>query len=134
MTMRIVTAAALYFGSVFALGFGLGVLRTLALAAAPDVSRLQAVLIELPVMVAASWFACAYVVRRCSVPTTVAARIAMGGGAFLLLAFAELMLAVGLVGLTPAEHFESYREPSHALGLMAQIAFGLFPLIQSTRR
>jgi hypothetical protein len=134
MTMRVVTAAALYFGVVFALGFILGALRTLALAGAPEISRLQAVLVELPVMLAASWFACAYVVRRFSVPATVVARMGMGGGAFILLAFAELMLAIGLVGLTPAQHFESYRESSHALGLLAQIAFGLFPLIQSTRR
>ena len=58
----------------------------------------------------------------------------MGGGAFLVLMGAELTLAVVLMGLTPAEHFQSYAEPSHALGLVGQLAFGLFPLIQSIRR
>ncbi|MBX9616757.1 MAG: hypothetical protein K2X25_14270 [Caulobacteraceae bacterium] len=133
MTGRLLTATALYFGLVFALGFVLGAVRTVALAAVPDVSRLQAVAIEVPVMLAVSWVACAIITRRCSVPKTVPARAMMGGGAFLLLGLAELMLAVWLAGLTPVAHFRSYAEPSHALGLAAQIAFGVFPLIQRGR-
>lgn len=134
MSARIGLAAVLYFGSVFALGFGLGVLRTIALAAAPDISRLEAVLIELPVMLAASWYASDFIARRFSVSATLAARLGMGGGAFCLLVLAEFVLAVGLRGLTLAEHFASYRDPSHGLGLLAQIGFGLFPLVQALRR
>jgi hypothetical protein len=134
MTSRVFKASALYFGLVFALGFVLGTVRTLVLEAAPDFGRLQAVLIEVPVMLAASWCACDYVVRKLSVPATTPARIGMGGGAFLLLALAEFALAVGLAGLTPGEHFRSYGDTSHAIGLLAQIAFGLFPFIQLTRR
>lgn len=134
MTMRIITAAALYFGLVFALGFVLGAARTVVLAAAPDISRLEAVMVEAPVMIVASWYASAFSIRKCAVPAASAARAGMGGGAFLLLGLAELTLAVGLLGLTPTEHFRSYGEPSHALGLSAQIAFGLFPLIQNRWR
>ena len=134
MNRSVLIASVLYFGLVFALGFVFGTVRTLAMAAVPEISRLQAVLVELPVMLAAAWFACAAVVQRRHVPSTLAARAGMGGGAFLLLMGAELTLAVVLMGLTPAEHFQSYAEPSHALGLVAQMAFGLVPLIQSIRR
>jgi hypothetical protein len=134
MIVRTIAAAALYFGLIFALGFVLGALRTLALAAAPDISRLQAVLVDAPVMLVASWFASAFVIRLCSMRATVAARAGIGGGAFLLLMLAELMIAVGLSGLTPAEHFRSYGEASHAVGLSAQVVFGLIPLMQIRRR
>jgi hypothetical protein len=133
MMTRVLSAAGVYFGLVFALGFVLGTVRTLALAAAPEVSRFQAVLIEAPIMLAASWFACAFVITRCALPRTIAARAGMGGGAFVMLVLAELALAVWLAGLTPAEHLRAYAEPSHALGLAAQMAFGLFPLVQLRR-
>ena len=134
MIQRIAAAAALYFGLVFALGFVLGVARTLALAALPDISRLQAVMIEAPIMLVASWYASAFVVRRFSIPPSAAARAGMGAGAFVLLVLAELLLDVLLVGSTPKRHFQAYGEPSRALGLLAQLCFGLMPLLQSRWR
>ncbi|MFN0023678.1 MAG: hypothetical protein ACKVS5_07230 [Parvularculaceae bacterium] len=134
MIMRMLAVAALYFGLIFALGFVLGALRTGLLAAAPEVSRFHAVLVEAPIMLAASWFVCAFVIRRYLASSTLAARAGMGGGAFLLLALSELLLAMWLLGMTPMEHFRSFGEPSRALGLAAQIVFGLFPLIQPRGR
>ena len=48
-----IAAALRYFGIIFALGFVLGTIRTLWLA--PIVGTVGAVLIELPIMLIASW-------------------------------------------------------------------------------
>jgi len=119
-----------YFALVFAMGFLLGTVRTLFVQDAPGAGRLIGVVIELPVMLGASWFLCRYVIRRFAVASTVAARAVMGGIAFALLLIAELMVGALLLGRTPGEHFALYREASYALGLAAQSAFALMPLVQ----
>ena len=120
----------IYFVLVFALGFLLGIVRTLFLQAVPDAGRLTGVLIELPIMLGASWFLCRGLVRRFAVVSTVAARAVMGGLAFALLLLAELLLGALLFGRGPAEQVALYAEASYALGLLAQIGFGLMPWIQ----
>ncbi len=125
-----ILAGISYFALVFALGFLLGTLRTLFVLDAPGAGRLRGVLIELPIMLGASWFLCRCVVRRFAVASTVAARAVMGGLAFALLLLAELVVGALLFGRTPGEHFALYREASHALGLAAQMAFALMPLGQ----
>lgn len=120
----------IYFALIFALGFLLGVVRTLFLQAVPSAGRLMGVLVELPIMLSASWFLCRYLIRRFAVASTVAARAVMGGLAFALLLLAELLFGALLFGRGPAEHFALYREASHGLGLLAQIGFGLMPLVQ----
>jgi hypothetical protein len=119
-----------YFALAFALGFLLGTVRTFFVQDAPSGGRLLGVLIELPIMIGASWFLCRYVVRRFEVAPTVAARAVMGGLAFALLMLAELAVGALLFGRTPVEHFALYGDASYALGLAAQIGFGLMPLIQ----
>lgn len=127
-------AGVAYFGMVFALGFVLGTVRTLFVADAPGGGRLLGVLIELPIMLTASWFLCSFAIRRFGVPATLGARALMGGLAFALLLLAELMVGALLFGRTASEHFALYREPSYALGLAAQIGFALMPSIQLLRR
>ena len=118
------------FALVFALGFLLGTLRTVFVRDAPTAGRLLGVLIELPIMLTASWFLCRTVIRRFAVAPTIAARAVMGGLAFALLLLAEILVGALLFGRTPGEHFALYREASYALGLGAQIAFALMPLVQ----
>ncbi len=125
-----VVAGIAYFALVFGLGFVLGTVRTLFVADAPSVGRFVGVLIELPIMIAASWFLCRFVIRRLAVARTVPARTIMGCVAFALLMLAELAIGAGLFGRTPAEHFALYADPSYALGLAAQLAFALMPLVQ----
>jgi hypothetical protein len=43
---------------------------------------------------------------------------------------AELLIGALLFGRAPAEHYALYAEASYALCLLAQIGFGLMPLIQ----
>jgi hypothetical protein len=119
-----------YFALVFALGFLLGTVRTFFVRDAPSGGRLLGVLIELPIMVSASWFLCRYVIHRFAVASTVVARAVMGGIAFALLLLAELAVGALLFGRSPGEHFALYRDASYALSLAAQIAFALMPLVQ----
>jgi hypothetical protein len=125
-----IAAGAVYFVMVFVLGFVLGTIRTLFVQDAPSGGRLLGVLIELPIMLAASWFLCRDVVRRFAVAPAVGERAVMGGVAFALLFLAELLVGALLFGRTPVQHFALYRDASYALGLAAQIGFALMPLIQ----
>ena len=129
----ILPAALRYFLIVFAAGFVFGTIRTLSIDDTPD-ARLMAVAIELPAILLVSWLASAHATKRYNVPSTSATRLAMGGAAFGLLMLAELLLDLALAGRTVAEHFAAYGEASHQLGLAGQVAFALFPLIQSARR
>jgi hypothetical protein len=125
---RAAIAGAGYFLLVFALGFVFGTARSALLAVAPRISRFEAVIVELPIMLMASWLLCGVVVRRAAVPRAAIARATMGATAFVLLMLAELGLDLLLLGETVGQHFASYGDASHALGLAAQVAFGLFPL------
>ncbi len=131
---RVFLPGATYFTLVFALGFALGMARTLLVGDASRSVRLVGVLVELPIMLWASWLLCGVVVRRFAVRPAIAARLLMGTVAFVLLMLAEGLIAALLLGRTPAEHLASYAELSHALGLAAQLAFALMPTLMLWRR
>lgn len=118
-----------YFALVFTLGAALGTVRTIFVPDTPGSGRLQGVLIELPFMLLASWCVCRFVVRRFGVASTIAARAVMGGLALALLLLAELGVGALLVGRTATQHVALYTDASYALGLVAQIAFALMPLL-----
>lgn len=120
-----------YFATVFAIGFVLGVLRTLFVQA--GASRLLGVALELPLMLGASWMLCAWTMRRHAVPAVTGLRLQIGAIAFAWLMAAELLLSTLLAGRTLAEHVALYQEPSHLLGLAGQIAFGLMPAVLALR-
>lgn len=124
--MRAAAAGFLYFALVFAAGAVLGVARRFAVEAGLDM--LAAVLIELPVMLAVSWWVCRRLVSRLAVPGDVASRLIMGGLAFVLLMAAELALTVFALGGTFASHLAAYRSPAALVGLAGQLAFALIPL------
>ena len=122
--MTILRAAVAYWAMVFALGFVLGTVRVLGLA--PLVGLVPATLIELPVMLGASWLASGWLVRRFAI-TDSGAALAMGGLAFALLMGAECALAVMLSGETPAQWLAGLRQSHAALGLAGQIVFAVMP-------
>jgi hypothetical protein len=80
---RATKAGALYAIMVFSIGFILGTIRVLLLA--PRLGETTSVIIEAPIMLAASWFVCRWCVDRLDVGRTVAARLLMGLAAFLVL-------------------------------------------------
>lgn len=121
-------AGVAYFALVFAIGFVLGAIRVTVVI--PRFGDTNAVLIELPIMLALSWMACAWLVRRFAVPPRAAERLVMGALAFALLMLGELAVSVFGFGRTPAEHAATYQTAGAQLGLAAQLAFALFPWIQ----
>jgi hypothetical protein len=124
-------AGAAYFGIVFAIGFVLGVARTLAIA--PWAGPVGAVAIELPIILAAAWMVCLRVTRRFAVPAATGPRWAMGGVALGLLLVAEWALSLSLGGRSTAEHLALYAEPAHQLGLAGQLLFAIWPWVQGRR-
>lgn len=122
--MRLASAGLAYWAVVFALGFVLGTIRVLWLA--PLVGVVPATLIELPVMLTASWLAAGWLVRRFAIMRGSEALV-MGGLAFGLLMAAECALAVGLMGQTPAQWLADLRQPHALLGLAGQVMFALIP-------
>lgn len=119
------SAGLAYFALVFAAGFALGTARVLLLS--PRLGETGAVFLELPVMLALSWLAAGWIAHRFAVPPDAAARLAMGGVAFLCLMAAETALSTLGFGRSMAEHLAGYAEPARAAGLAAQIAFALMP-------
>ena len=91
-------AGAAYFLIVFLLGFGLGTIRVLLVA--PCLGETMAVLLETPLMLAASWASCGWCLRWFEVAPKADARAVMGGVAFALLMAAELAVSVLLFGQT----------------------------------
>ncbi|WP_309603794.1 hypothetical protein [Phenylobacterium sp.] len=125
---RATGAGAVYFAIVFAWAFALGVVRVLVVA--PRVGEVAAVLVEAPLVLAASWLACRWTVRRLGVGPAVGERLIMGALAFLLLMIAEFALSLLAFGRPARAWLEGFATPAGAIGLAAQIAFGFVPLLQ----
>ncbi|EXI92322.1 MAG: hypothetical protein AW12_00681 [Candidatus Accumulibacter sp. BA-94] len=128
--LKALQAGCTYFAGVFAVGFLLGVLRTLVLV--PRVGETVAVLIELPVILGASWLICRRILRQASLSR--AAAVVMGASAFALLMITELSISMLLANWSLAAHLALYAESAHRLGLAGQLAFALFPLVQTSLR
>lgn len=126
--MAVLKAGLAYFAIVFAAGGVLGTLRVLVLA--PRLGEFGAVLAEMPVMLAVSWFACAFLLARFEVGEGVIGRFFMGGVAFGLLTIAEIGVSIVAFGRSPAEHLAAYESGSGILGGLAQLAFAAIPLVQ----
>ncbi|MFN9496904.1 MAG: hypothetical protein ACK554_11835 [Erythrobacteraceae bacterium] len=122
--MTILGAAAAYWAAVFALGFALGTIRVLWVI--PLVGLMPATLIELPLILTASWLAAGWLVRRFRIASTEEALTA-GALAFAILMVAECALASVLTGQSPAEWLAGLRQPHALLGLAGQVVFALMP-------
>lgn len=127
--MSMFRAGAAYFAIVFTVGFAAGTLRTLLLV--PRTGESLAVLLELPLMLTASWFISLRICRELAVPPLPGPRLAMGLVALTLLLVAEWLLAMSLAGRTAAEHFGHYLTWAGALGLVGQCAFAAMPSLQA---
>jgi hypothetical protein len=123
-------AALAYFSIVFAIGFVLGAFRVSF--AAPLLGESLATIVELPVILAASWFVCRWVMARWKISRAPVPRFAVGALAFALLIAAEI--AVGVIGFrrTVTQILAGYDRMGPLLGLVGQVLFGLFPRIQAS--
>ena len=129
---RILLAAIIYWAAVFLAGFVLGTLRVLFVA--PRLGETVAVLVELPLMLAASWVVARRIVSRAGIAALVDA-IAIGALAFALLLGSELALAVTLFGQTAGQWLAALFVMPGLLGLAGQLVFAAMPaLILSCRK
>ena len=126
---RPLRAAAAYSAIVFLFGFALGAMRVLVVA--PHIGETAAVLLEVPIILGASWVVCTRCVNRFRISEAATSRILMGAAAFVLLMAVELGMSLTLFHHSLSEHFASYRSLPGAIGLAAQFAFAWFPLLQS---
>jgi hypothetical protein len=126
---RMLLASTTYVATVFAVGFVLGVLRTLALV--PLLGELGAVMVELPVILTVAWLVCARILRRWRLAPLPA--LGMGAIAFVMLMAAEAGLSTLLAGRSVAEHLALYSQLPQQLGLAGQMTFALFPWVQAWR-
>ncbi len=124
------TAGAAYFGAVFAIAFALGVLRVSFVV--PAVGPVWATLVELPFILAAAWVVCTWIADRWLI-STIRQSVVMSLTAFAFLMSAEAIGSSLIFGITLEDHMRSYGTAAGALGLAGQIAFGLFPVVQSLR-
>jgi hypothetical protein len=92
----------------------------------PLVGLMPATLLELPIILAASWLAAGWLVRRFGIAGGGEA-LAVGALAFAILMAAECALAGVLTGQTPAQWLADLRQPHALLGLAGQVVFALMP-------
>lgn len=121
---HVVVAALGYWAAVFALGFVLGSIRTMWLA--PRLGLLPATLIELPIMLAASWLIARQIVRRIALRSPAQA-LAMGMIAFALLMASELAVGLTVFGVDVTQWAVDLIAPNGLPGFAAQVAFALMP-------
>ena len=122
--MNAIRAGGLYFLVVFACGFVLGAIRVTFVA--PATGALAATLIELPLMLAISWWVASRVVEKLKVAAHIGDRLVMGGVGFVLLMVAEFTLGT-LLGRSLAEQWHDLGQPPGLVGIGGQIVFGLMP-------
>jgi len=121
-------AGLAYFAIVFAAGFLLGTVRVLALV--PFLGETFAVAIEGPVILAVSWIACKWLITRLSVAPRLTTRLTMGTSAFSFLMVAELIVSLLIFGRAFVEHLGHYRTTPGLLGILGQLVFAIFPVVQ----
>jgi hypothetical protein len=123
-------AALFYFALTFAVGFCLGVLRTLLVA--PRVGEVNAVLIEAPFILSASFLTARWVLGRLHPPACAWRRLAIGLLAFAMLMFAELLMS-WILGNSTRDFVDSLLKPAGLIGLAGQVIFALIPLFITRR-
>ena len=126
---NVLKAGIFYFFGVFALGFVLGTMRVFLLV--PHIGPEIAVLIEIPLLLLFAWFFCRFLTARLDVSPETYDRLVMGSVAFALMIAGEALIATQLQALSVGEFLVAFDLPENRIGLGGQIAFALFPVIQS---
>src|ERR1700712_2163486 len=88
-----------YFAAIFSFAFAMGVARQLVIA--PHLGATTAVLVEVPIVIVASWIVARRLLSRRSF--SLAHRGAMGGTAFILTMVSEAILAILMRGQSLAD-------------------------------
>jgi hypothetical protein len=119
-----------FFAVIFALAFALGVARALIIA--PRLGETTAVLIEVPLLVAASWIVTRHMLSLRAFD--LAQRYTTGTTAFLLTMASEAGLAQLLRGQDTAAWAKALATPLGLVGLAGQLAFAAMPVLTGIQR
>lgn len=126
----LLATAWLYFAIVFSIAFVMGILRGLVVA--PRLGETIAVFLEIPALLAVSWF----VARRLLQKRSFAGwqLILIGAIAFILTMICEAGLADLIRGQSLAQWAASLIKPLGLAGLAGQLAFALMPALAGRSR
>ena len=127
--MQTLKAGELYFGIVFGAGFALGTIRVVWVV--PAFGTRVAELLESPIMLVVVIFAARWVVRRFSLPPTLAARLGAGFLALGFLLAAELTMVLGIRRLTLAEYIAGRDPVAGTVYVLLLLVFAVMPLLVS---
>ena len=122
--------AVVYFAAVFSIGFVLGIARTLSVA--PRLGERVAELVELPVMVAASFLVARALMSRVDAGIRDAALV--GLAALALLVCAELAVVAFVRAQTFADYVASRDPVSGSAYVLALVLFAAMPALICRRR
>jgi hypothetical protein len=125
--MNIFKAGSAYFAIIFSLGFILGTIRVLAVI--PRIGEFAATLLELPLILTASWFVSGWLIRKIEIAPDSASRLLMGAVAFGLAMIAEPLLGLSF-GRSLAEQWSALLRPAGLAGIAGQALFGLMPWVR----
>lgn len=125
--MQILKSGSIYFLLVFAAGFVLGTVRTLWVV--PRTGVRTAELLETPLMLAVSFLAARWVVRRLAVPYRPSRRLSMGFTALGLMLLAESSLALWVRGLSFREYLATRDPVSGTVYYLLLVVFALMPML-----
>lgn len=125
--MQTLKAGVIYFAVVFAAGFGLGTMRVLLVA--PRIGERAAELAETPLMIAVSYLAARWIVRRFALPPALLRRLAVGLIALALMLAFEFGFVLRLRGLTIGEYFATRDPVSGTAYYLSLVVFALFPML-----
>jgi hypothetical protein len=125
--MNIFKAGTAYFAIVFSFGFILGTIRVLAVI--PRIGEYAATLLELPLILAASWFVSGWLIRKMRIAPDTGSRLLMGAAAFGITMIAEPLLGLSF-GRSLPEQWAALLRPAGLAGLAGQALFGLMPWIR----
>ena len=115
----------LYFGAIFTFAFAMGIARILVVA--PRLGSTNAVLLEVPILVAASWIVARRLLRNRSF--TLSQRGVMGAAAFALTMASEAALSVIMLGQNIMDWATTLATPLGLAGLVGQVAFAAMPIL-----
>lgn len=129
--MQALKPGTIYFLLVFGTGFVLGTIRVLFIV--PLVGHRTAELLEMPLMLIATVLAARWTIRRFPEPRNHAARLAIGGIALGLMLAGELVVGIGLRGMTAAEVILNRDPVSGAAYYVSLVLFAAMPWLVSRR-
>ncbi|MEO5923157.1 MAG: hypothetical protein ABIR70_04950 [Bryobacteraceae bacterium] len=125
-------AGIVYTLCVFTFAFVIGAIRVTLVA--PRLGNLLAVLLEAPIVLAASWRLSLWCIRRFQVSADSRARALMGIVAFSVLMALELGFSVLVFGETVDVYLAKYATTPGVIGLAMQVCFATFPWMQNAPR